>query len=67
MSFGSTARAAYTPVASFTKEVNLRLAKCPLIFNERLANCGLSSLVKDATDDLSCGQVSETHLKIGYP
>ena len=38
------------PVASFTKEVNPRLAKRPLIFNGRLANCGLNSLVKEATD-----------------
>ena len=37
-------------VASFTKEVNLRLAKRPLVFNGRLANRGLTSLVKEATD-----------------
>ena len=36
-------------VASFTKEVNLRLAKHPLVFNGRLANRGLTSLVKEAT------------------
>ena len=33
-------------VASFTKEVNSRLAKRPLVFNARLANHGLTSLVK---------------------
>ena len=33
-------------VAFFTKEVNLRLAKRPLIFNGRLANRGLTSLSK---------------------
>ena len=38
-----------TPVASFTKEVNRRLAKRPLKTNERLANFGLTSLVKEAT------------------
>ena len=37
------------PVASFTKEVNPRLAKRPLVFNGRLANRGLTSLVKEAT------------------
>ena len=38
------------PVASFTKEVNLRLAKRPLKTNGRLANHGLTSLVKEATE-----------------
>ena len=38
-----------TLVASFTKEVNLRLAKRPLVFNGRLANRGLNFLVKGAT------------------
>ena len=38
-----------TPVASFTKEVSPRLAIPPLIFNGRLANRGLTSLVKEAT------------------
>ena len=37
------------PVASSTKEVNSRLTKCPLIFTGRLANCGFTSLVKEAT------------------
>ena len=37
------------PVASFTKEVNTRLAKRPLVFNGRLANRGLTSLVKEVT------------------
>ena len=32
----------------FTKEVNPRLAKRPLVFNERLANRELSSSVKEA-------------------
>ena len=36
-------------MAYFTKEVNPRLAKCPLVFNGRLANCGLTSVVKAAT------------------
>ena len=35
-------------VASFTKEVNWRLAKRPLVFNGRLANRQLTSLVKEA-------------------
>ena len=38
-----------TTVASFTKEVNPRLAKRPLKTNGRLANRGLTSLVKEAT------------------
>ena len=37
------------PVASFTKEVNRPLAKRPLVFNGRLANRELTSLVKEAT------------------
>ena len=37
------------PVASFTKEVNPWLAKRPLVFNGRLANGRLTSLVKEAT------------------
>ena len=37
-----------TPVASFTKEVNPRLAKRPLKTNGRLANGGLTFLVKEA-------------------
>ena len=41
------------PVASFTEEVNPRLAKHPLVFNGHLANCGLTSLVKEATGLLS--------------
>ena len=35
-------------MASFSKEVNLWLAKCPLVFNGRLANRWLISLVKEA-------------------
>ena len=38
-----------TPVASFTKVVNPRLAKRPLKTNGRLANRGLTTLVKEAT------------------
>ena len=38
-----------SPVASFTKEVNPRLAKRPLKINGRLANHELTSLVKEAT------------------
>ena len=37
------------PVAYFTKEDNSRLAKHPLVFNGRLANRELTSLVKEAT------------------
>ena len=40
------------PVASFTTELNSRLAKRPLVFNGRLADCGLTSLVKEATEEL---------------
>ena len=36
-------------VASFTKEVNPRLVKRPLNINGRLAERGLTSLVKEAT------------------
>ena len=36
-----------TPVASFTKEVDPRLAKCPLNTNGHLANRRLTSLVKE--------------------
>ena len=39
--------AIYQPAASFTKEVNLWLAKRPLETNGRLANRGLTSLVKE--------------------
>ena len=38
---------AQLPAASFTKEVNSRLAKRPLVFNGRLANRGVTSLVKE--------------------
>ena len=40
----------WSSVASFTKEVNLQLAKRPLKINGRLANRRLTSLVKEATD-----------------
>ena len=39
-------------IGLFTKEVNLRLAKRPLKTNGCLANCGLTSLVKEATYEL---------------
>ena len=39
----------HASVASFTIEVNLRLAKHPLILNGRLANRGLTSSVKETT------------------
>ena len=42
------ASACYQTVASFTKEVSLRLAKRQLVFNGRLANHELTSLVKEA-------------------
>ena len=36
-------------VVSFTKEVTSRFAKRPLVFNGRLANLGLTSLVKEGS------------------
>ena len=39
------------PVPSFTKEVHPRLAKRPLVSNGRLVNRGLTSLVKEATEN----------------
>ena len=36
-------------MAYFTKEVNLRLAKRPLVFNEGLTNRGLTAVVKEVT------------------
>ena len=45
-----------SPVASFTKEVNPRLAKRPLVFNGLLVNRGLTSLVKEATGLLCVSQ-----------
>ena len=38
-----------TTAVSSTKKVNPRLAKRPLVFNGRLADRGLTSLVKEAT------------------
>ena len=49
----------YLPVASFTEEVNPRLAKSPLVFNGRLANRGLTSLVKEATGGTGSGNIPE--------
>ena len=40
------------PVVSFTKELNSRLAKHPLVFNGRLADCGLTSSLKEAAEEL---------------
>ena len=37
------------PAASFTKEVNSRLAKRPFVVNGHLANRRLTSFVKEAT------------------
>ena len=51
-------------MASFTKEVNLRLAKGPLVFNGRLANRRLTNLVKEATgvNELSNLEIYITNL-----
>ena len=49
VNLSSLAKPTTVTVASFTKEVNRRLAKRPLIFNGRLANPGLTSLVKEAS------------------
>ena len=54
---------AKTPVASFTKEVNPRLAKPLLVFNGRLANRWLTSLVKEATGDIS--PAYRIHFRLG--
>ena len=51
-----------TPVVSFTKEVNPRLAKRPLIFNGRLDNRGLTSLVKEATGMLMQSRGFPSHM-----
>ena len=47
-----------TLVASFTKEVKPRLAKPPLKINGCLANRWLTSLVKEATENLSVSAVT---------
>ena len=44
-------------MASFAKAVNQRLTKRPLVFKGRLANRGLTSLVKEATVDMHMYQV----------
>ena len=46
-------------MAFFTKEVNPRLAKRPLVFNGRLANRGLTSLVEEAVKFTSYFQLFE--------
>ena len=57
--FRQQARHHHTTVVSFTKEVNPRLAKRPLVSNGRLANRGLTSLVKETTGDCLLLRVSE--------
>ena len=37
----------WRPVTSFTTEVNSKLAEFPLVFNGRLANRGLTSLITE--------------------
>ena len=49
-----------TPASSFTKEDNPWLAKRPLKTNGRLANLGLTSLVKEAT---GCKYITEIQYK----
>ena len=44
----SASSVTWAPLASFTKEVNWRLAKRPLVYNGRLNNRQLTSLVKEA-------------------
>ena len=39
----------WAPVAAFTKQVDRRLAQRQLVFNGRLANRMLTSLVEEAT------------------
>ena len=55
-----------TFVAYFTKEVNPRLAKRPLKTNGRL-NRGLTSLVKEATDDSSSRQMPWYRTRVEDP
>ena len=62
-SFRGTPLALGQSVAYFTKEVNPRLAKRPLKTNGRLANHGLTSLVKETTGH--CPTASEATLKMG--
>ena len=45
-------------VTSFTKEVNPQLAKRPLKTNGRLANRGLTNLVKEATGNRSLSEAT---------
>ena len=49
-----------TPLSSFTKDVYLQLAKCPMRFNGRLANHGLTSFVKEATGIRPIGHRSDS-------
>ena len=51
-------------VASFTKEVNQRLANRPLVFNGRLANRGSTPLVKEATGDCSAANAVWGNLRL---
>ena len=54
---------ALCPMASFTKELHPWLAKRPLKTNGRLANCGLTSLIKGATG----GLWGSTHPGVNQP
>ena len=51
-------------MASFTEEVKSRLAKCPLDFNGRLANHGLTLLGKEA-NDVSVVMILEKSIQSG--
>ena len=55
-----------TPVASFTKEVNQRLAKRPLVFNGRLANRGWTSWAKEATGDVFLKYMSQSSCSLQW-
>ena len=51
-------------LAYFTKEINLRVAKRLLVFNGRLANRELTSLVKEAAGRYwTCPQIPVAYLK----
>ena len=52
------------PVASFSEEVYSRIAKRPLVFNGRLANRRLTSLVKETTGVLRSWSTELMHIKI---
>ena len=46
----------------WVKEVNPWLANCPLVYNGRLANPGLTSLVKEATGDINAPVIHNNEL-----